>query len=104
MVADRQDIRILPEHIQHRIEEGARKNRRSQIAHAFRIDRIMVCTVLRTLTDADLQVILQALAHLGSRLSRDGQQLCLVIRGEIGGEACMLASNRVPCARRGSAA
>ena len=50
------------------------------------------------------QIVLEALANLGARLARDGQQLRLVIGRQLGGEIGVLAAYRGPVRRRASPA
>src|SRR5690606_41757836 len=86
-VADRQDVGI--ESIEHRFEQRAGKYRRAEIAHALRIDRVVIRTIPRLTADAHLEVELQPLANFRPLPARDRQTLRVPALRQCGNKAAM---------------
>src|SRR3546814_6295456 len=78
---------IAFERVEHRVEKRLRKNRRSEIADAGRVDAIMVAALGGVAAGRDGQAAFERLAHLGALLARDGEELGVVVGGEVAREA-----------------
>ncbi len=89
----RQDIGVVAERIKYRIEQRAREDWSPEIAHAFRIDGIMLLPVERGGTGTHGHAIGEPLAHLGALLARNPFELLLIgigtVGNQIGDEPCM---------------
>jgi hypothetical protein len=103
-MAHRQNVGVRAECVEHRVEQRAREHRRTQIADALGIDRVMRSAILGIAADGDGQLVAQPLANLGARFARYGEQFRLVVGGKIAREIAMRGGGCGPVLRCLSAA